>query len=263
MGKTRQKQLNAQPIASQQRAHSSTQTPNYRVRVSQRAKHVSIKVSNLGEVEVVIPQEFDRSQIPAILNKRQEWIAKAIQQVEQERQLFRTESSGTPPQQLLLRSLAEEWQINYRQTADATVTAHTLPGYQILVSGQTQDLEACKQLLRRWLNRKGQLHLVPWLRRVSREIDLSYGKTSVRGQKTLWASCSSKKAISLNYKLLFLPPALVQYVFVHELCHTVHLDHSDAFWALVAQKEPNYLQLDKETGKAWRYVPEWVERSPT
>jgi predicted metal-dependent hydrolase len=51
----------------------------------------------------------------------------------------------------------------------------------------------------------------------------------------------------------------VRYVFVHELCHTIHMNHSAAFWNLVAEKEPNYERLDTELQNVWRYVPAWVE----
>jgi predicted metal-dependent hydrolase len=96
---------------------------------------------------------------------------------------------------------------------------------------------------------------------VSQEIALPFEQVTVRGQKTLWASCSAKTNISLNYKLLFLPPELVRYVFIHELCHTIHLNHSRRFWALVAEKEPRYKQLDAELNKGWIYIPAWLERS--
>ncbi|NJR66755.1 MAG: M48 family metallopeptidase, partial [Leptolyngbyaceae cyanobacterium CRU_2_3] len=101
----------------------------------------------------------------------------------------------------------------------------------------------------------------PWLRQVSREVELPCNKIAVRGQKTIWASCSSKKNISLNYKLMFLPPELVRYVFIHELCHTAHLNHSENFWAFVEEKAPDYQLYDTELNKAWCYIPPWIERS--
>ncbi|MGC1525969.1 MAG: M48 family metallopeptidase, partial [Phormidesmis sp.] len=64
---------------------------------------------------------------------------------------------------------------------------------------------------------------------------------------------------SLNFKLLFLPRPLVHYVLVHELCHTVHMNHSKHFWALVAKKQPDYQWRRDALKKAWRYVPRWVE----
>jgi predicted metal-dependent hydrolase len=84
---------------------------------------------------------------------------------------------------------------------------------------------------------------VPWLEGLSNKHDLPFQQVMVRGQKTRWASCSSRHTISINYELLFLDAKLVDYVLVHELCHTRHLHHGPAFWALVQRFEPEYLQL--------------------
>jgi predicted metal-dependent hydrolase len=65
----------------------------------------------------------------------------------------------------------------------------------------------------------------------------------VKSQRTRWASCSAKKNLSLNTKLLFLPPDLVHHALTHELCHTVYMNHSRAFWRLVASNEPHYKAL--------------------
>lgn len=234
--------------------------PDYQVRVSPRAKHVSIKVSHLGEVEVVIPQGFDQSKLPAILRKRQEWIAKTIERIHSERQTVKDEADGLPTL-IPLRAIGEDWTVTYRPTPEAHIKLITQTNQRLVLQGQVQHDEPCGQLLRRWLGRKAQQCLVPWLRQVSQEIDLPFKTASIRGQKTLWASCSSKHSISLNYKLLLLPPHLVRYVFIHELCHTIHLNHSADFWNLVKEKDPNYKRLDRELHTAWRYVPPWVERS--
>lgn len=237
------------------------QIPAHQIRVSQRAKHVSIRVSHLGEVEVVIPPGFDPRQVPDILEKRQDWILRTTGRVLAERHAMAQDLEEDLPQRIELRSLLEEWQVDYHETAAPTLTARSRKDHQVIVSGPTRNADACRQVLQRWLSQRAKYGLVPWLQQVSREVDLPCGRITVRGQRSLWASCSNKKNISLNYKLLFLPPDLVRYVFIHELCHTIHLNHSARFWALVEEKEPDYRQLDKDVSKAWRYVPAWVERS--
>ncbi|NIN12121.1 MAG: DUF45 domain-containing protein [Gemmatimonadales bacterium] len=87
------------------------------------------------------------------------------------------------------------------------------------------------------------------------------GRTIVRAQRTRWGSCSRRSTISLNKKLLFLPAPLVEYVMVHELCHTVHFNHSPEFWDLVRERTPEYQALEAELRTAWRYVPAWVGRN--
>jgi len=95
---------------------------------------------------------------------------------------------------------------------------------------------------------------------VSQEVNLPFKNVSIRGQKTRWGSCSSDQSISLNCKLLFLPSPVVRYVLIHELCHTVHMNHSAAFWALVGCFEPNYRQLDRNLRDARCDVPLWMEK---
>lgn len=241
-----------------------SKTKSYRVRESARAKHVSIKISHLGEVEVVVPTGFDRRQIPDIIRKRQDWIAKTIQRIVAERQLATPVSGesliGDLPTQLQLQSLAEQWQIQYKAVATNQVILTTTTAQRLNLRGAIDRPPLCHRALQQWLKRKAEAQLIPWLRQTSQDVMLPFNRAAVRGQKTLWASCSSKSNISLNYKLLFLPPHLVRYVFIHELCHTVYLNHSRKFWALVAEKEPNYRQFDTELNKAWIYIPEWLER---
>lgn len=237
----------------------------YRIRESVRAKHVSIKVSHLGEVEIVVPKGFDQRKLPEILEKRKDWIAKTTQRIAAERELMTAglvePSEQKLPEQLELRSLPEAWTVKYYQGTGRQMVAHMIGTHQLAVHAPLDQPQLCYRILKHWLIRKAEAELIPWLEQIGEEIALPHNQTAVRGQKTIWASCSGKKNISLNYKLLFLPPDLVRYVFIHELCHTIHLNHSAAFWSLVAEKEPDYKLYDTELNKAWRYIPPWVERS--
>lgn len=67
-----------------------------------------------------------------------------------------------------------------------------------------------------------------------------YSSISVRDQKTRWGSCSSRGSLSFNYRLIFAPPIVLDYVVVHELCHLTHMNHSKEFWAMVASVMPEY-----------------------
>ncbi len=76
--------------------------------------------------------------------------------------------------------------------------------------------------------------------------DFSFNKIFIKNQKTRWGSCSSKKNLNLNYKIIFLPKKHQDYIIVHEMCHLKEFNHSRKFWALVENILPDYLDTKKE-----------------
>ena len=71
-------------------------------------------------------------------------------------------------------------------------------------------------------------------------IGVTYGKITVRNQKTRWGSCSSKGNLNFNWKLVLMPPEILDYVVVHELAHRKEMNHSPLFWKEVAAVLPDY-----------------------
>ena len=76
-------------------------------------------------------------------------------------------------------------------------------------------------------------------------IGVTYGKITVRNQKTSWGSCSSKGNLNFNCLLMLAPPEVLDYVVVHELCHRKQMNHSKAFWLEVEKVLPNYKEVRK------------------
>jgi predicted metal-dependent hydrolase len=84
------------------------------------------------------------------------------------------------------------------------------------------------------------------IKEFNEKYEFEYSKISIRNSRSRWGSCSSKKNLSFNYKIIFLPEELQNYILIHELCHTKELNHSENFWKLVARIIPNYKSIRKE-----------------
>ena len=78
------------------------------------------------------------------------------------------------------------------------------------------------------------------------KIGITYGRLTIRNQKTRWGSCSSKGNLNFNCLLMLTPPEVIDYVVVHELCHRKEMNHSKAFWDEVSHVMPDY-----EKARAW------------
>ena len=229
--------------------------PPYEFRRSNRAKRLQIRVLPTGKVEVVLPRGCSEKRGHALVRARADWIVRALKK-----------SAGRAPEinihfptALRFSAINETWKITREADNHPTLVRLRESEDTLIISGATLQDALCISVLKKWLVQKGKQELIPWIDNISSEVKLPYNKVGVRGQKTRWGSCSSQKNISLNYKLLFLSPEQVRYLFIHELTHTRHMNHSKAFWALVGKLEPDYKRLDKSLNHGMHeQVPGWL-----
>ena len=104
------------------------------------------------------------------------------------------------------------------------------------------DQTQSQQALSAFLLSYAKQHLPLYLAKISQELGLSYHSCKIRQAKTRWGSCSATQNIMLSSALVVCQPELVRYVCIHELAHTVHMNHSRDFWQLVARLDPHYQQ---------------------
>jgi predicted metal-dependent hydrolase len=87
--------------------------------------------------------------------------------------------------------------------------------------------------------------LVPRLRELASELEVSFTKVTIRNQRSRWGSCSRVGAIALNFRLVQMPPAVSDYVLIHELMHLQQQNHGPRFWRLVERACPGFRDAER------------------
>jgi predicted metal-dependent hydrolase len=205
----------------------------YTVARSARARRVRVSVEGDGEVLVTLPRRAPARAAAEAVHELRPWIERR--------------------RRALARAAAEV------QRAPGTVpylgeTLHLVPqagrervhrrGDVLLVP--TGD---ARPALERWYRRQARIEVAPRLDAAVARAGTRYNGLTIRGQKTRWASCSSTGAMSFNWRLLLAPPAVLDYVVEHEVCHLEVMDHSPRFWALMESRVPD-----------WREHSGWLRR---
>ncbi|HHJ80515.1 MAG TPA: M48 family peptidase [Candidatus Tenderia electrophaga] len=224
--------------------------PPYSVRVSLRAKRLQMKVLPPGKVEVVVPRRCHLKHVPAFVAEHRQWL-----QFQLDKMATTYAEQPLLPTSIYFPAIDETWQVAYVDQPRGRLIE--LATGQLQLCGLNESL-AC-QSLQRWLQQRARQVLPDWLAQVAVELGLGFNRVAVRGQKTRWGSCSAQQNINLNRALLFVSPGAVRYLMVHELCHTLHLNHSPSYWALVANKMPEYEKYETELRQALSIIPAWAQ----
>lgn len=230
----------------------------YRIRVSPRSRRVRLTLNPRDGLVMVTPPGVSRLQLARLAYEWRDWVAHQLDALGIDEFGAAGADGIELPDTILLAGLEEEWDVVHRHTSSASARVTMKDDGQLLLSGASGDVPARVAALRRWVMRRARDTLPECLEEVAEETGLDFASVTVRAQRKRWGSCSTRGDISLNYQLLFLPPPLLRHVLLHELCHTVEMNHSPRFWATVRRFEPDLDSMRVEMRQAWTHVPDWV-----
>ncbi len=227
--------------------------PPLRVRESRRARRLTLRVLPPHTLELVVPHGARAADVAAFVHQHRRWIERARREIA----AHYVPAQDRLPTRIALLAIDRSWLVSYEPHPQAQSRVRVLGD---VLEVQTRDGSdgGAEAVLRSWLCDQASYHLTPWVLREAALVGRRPSRVQVRLQRTRWGSCSNSGTLSLNAALMFLAPAVVRYLLIHELCHLISLNHSRRFWAAVERYEPNYEALDRQLTQAWADIPRWA-----
>ncbi len=197
-----------------------------------RRKHVHLLVDERGSLVVRAPYHCSRQHAEAAIYDNHEWATRALRDASQS---LRQRPGLVAGCQLPI--LDDSVTLRLRPKTRSRVRRD---GHELWVEGADLKPEAVKSRVCVWYKDQARLHFQERVAHFAVQAGVTPQRLTVRGQRTRWGSCSARGTVSLNWRLMQVPTLLVDYVVVHELCHLRHLNHSPAFWGMVAGILPDW-----------------------
>ncbi len=225
------------------------QKVHYRLRVSRRARHLRLEISPNQGLTVILPHRAPGSEVERLLAQKEDWILKHLKKI-----------GTSPPRKITLKDGST---IPYKGIPHKVVLRpHTRSFFSVQLQSRTLLIQVppveqapVNAVLESWFRWQAKIQIEQLVRQLARRYNLRPGRISIRDQKTRWGSCSSKGNLNFNWRLLMAPIGVLRYVVIHELTHLNELNHSKKFWALLADRCPDFREHEawlKEHGAELR-----------
>lgn len=207
------------------------------VKRSQR-KSITIKIDENGNVIILCPKNFSNNNVSRILEAKKQWIIKTQQKL-----------LGT-------KKVYKDYYL-YKKIFILGQSLEIKNKEKFLIIGNNQlkiIRNDIKTTLKNWLISKSE-YIVKRIESLAKIYQFSYKTITIISAKKKWGSCDNNHNIRLNFKMLCLPKEYIDYICIHELSHTKHLNHSKNFYREIQKILPNYKNLQKGI-KGWSFVLE-------
>ena len=214
-----------------------SETVSYQLKRSSRRRTLALQVGPAGVV-VHAPLYLDTAQIEAFVQSKTDWLQRQLAQRQPAFPVFKLQDGAVLPcvdERLTLRVVPDKL---------SAITAENNTLWLQLSSRVKADNQQkqIRDLVIDWYSQEALRYFAARLDVFATLMRVSYRALSIKSWQTKWGSCDSTGQICLNWRLLLAPQWVSDYVVIHELAHLRQMNHSPAYWAVVAQYCPNWQQ---------------------
>ena len=210
----------------------------YTLKVSPRARHLRLVIRHERGLEVVVPRGTTHARVEQVLRDKARWVLTTLDRIEREL------AAAAPPPLLsgnLLPCVGRTLTLAIRPGAPAGRFRAALAVDVLTLTVADTRQETIRAALETWYRRRAREVFAERLAICNAAYGYTFGRVSIKEQKSRWGSCSRKGNLNFNWRLLLAPLPVLDYVVTHELAHLRELNHSPRFWQLVARGCPDYL----------------------
>jgi predicted metal-dependent hydrolase len=205
------------------------------VRRSVRARHVKLKVHPDGNIRASLPLYAPMLLVKRLIHQSRDKLRGIVAEQSIGKQHYTTGMTLGKSHRLVVVQTHNTASSIKRQ--DQSIVIYIAEN-ETLETPQVRKLIQAEHI--KLLRTEAKAYLPRQLRYLAETFGFDYEKVRFSHSSGRWGSCSSQGTISLNIALMKLDHSLINYVLIHELCHTKHMNHSPAFWALVQTCDPQY-----------------------
>jgi predicted metal-dependent hydrolase len=208
----------------------------YTLKRSRIARLVWLKISPETGLSVTLPASYDLGNLEGYLRQRSIWIQRNLDKFCSGAGQPASNSSTLPDK---ISYLGKKFTLQ-PIPGNGGFKAIALDDEALNFNFHSSFGEPSRRGIKLWLQDQAVRLIGEKVKVLSRKMQVSLNRVYIKDQKTIWGSCSARKNLNFNWRLIMVPESVMDYVIIHELCHLQEMSHSKAFWKLVAQYCPDW-----------------------
>lgn len=197
-----------------------------------KSRSLKIKIGSDGKVLVITPKFTPKFVADLFVKNNRAWIETALAKIKTKTNL------GIKDNEVLIFGKKYLKDIKVIESSKSLDLGIKVKDDKLIIN--LLDHKNSQKYLQRFLKDTATKYILPRSHVIAKKMNISFGRITLREQKSRWGSCSSSGNLNFNWRLVHHPPKVIDYVIIHELSHRKHMDHSRDFWSLVEKFDPEY-----------------------